>query len=151
MVGPPNAREDLSGQSDRALIVRLVDGILSLEQSIAKAMVTMGDLSTRVALLERPRLMTPQQDDPEISSHDWNALLREAGHELSKRVQDPRDHLDSDRAKAIAREVYQASRTEDDLKAYRAAGARVWKIAFALMSAALTIMVSLFVWAITKR
>ena len=53
------------------------------------------------------------------SSHDWTELMSEAGDALSKRVKDPRDRLDSDRARQIALEVVEGVKTVDDAKAFR--------------------------------
>ncbi len=64
------------------------------------------------------------------SSHEWDEMLVKAGTVLSQRVKDPRDRLDSNRARAIAEEVIKGAKVADDAQAFRGLKSRGQKIAW---------------------
>jgi hypothetical protein len=89
-------------------------------------------LSGRLSALESLKLGDTSRAEQQ-SSHEWDVLLATAGKELSKRVKDPRDPLSSDRAKAIAKEVYETTR---DAATARTVGRVIWLVAAGLVSLA---------------
>jgi hypothetical protein len=128
-VGPDENRRDVSTMSDRAVAVTSLDLVTRLTGTMVKYVdrfeaFARGWEEEKVALLrELPeharRLDALERREPLQSSHDWKTLMSEAGDALSKRVKDPRDRLDSDRARQIALEVVEGVKTVDDAKAFR--------------------------------
>lgn len=140
-VGPDERRRDVSAMTDRAISVMALDRVERVAHAVAvqtdnfNAFVASWDQekisllkelpehARRIGALEMGRGVEFQ------SSHDWNKLLEDAGTALSKRVKDPRDRLDSDRARKIAEEVVQGVKTADDAKAFRTWRSRGMSIA----------------------
>lgn len=85
-VGPPDALEDVSGQSDRTLILRSIDGVLQLHDQMGRIMRELGEAAedrkrTRalVGTLEK-RLDATQDEMREktVSKHDLSKAAHEA-------------------------------------------------------------------------
>jgi hypothetical protein len=73
-------------------------------------------------------------DDPEPSSiHEWNEILQQAGATLSRRVKNPQDRaMTSQRAAAIARQVFTVVETEGKAASYDAWQDRLKRVAIAV-------------------
>lgn len=54
------------------------------------------------------------------SHHDWDDILQQAARTITERVKDPKDRLDSKRARAIAEEVVSSAKTASDAASFRA-------------------------------
>lgn len=122
--------------TDRQLLVKVFDAQLALNESVR-----LMRLGLRLELDSiGERLDQVERHPRETSSHDWTELLATAGKELTARVRDPRDKLDSSRARAIAAEVVEASKEAVELSTWRKLkGAGPWllsAIAGAIVSAA---------------
>jgi hypothetical protein len=116
--------------TDRALTVRAVDIALQVAHKLdmlARGLrLELDGFGDRIKVLERGA--PPPVRPPLASGSDWNLVLAEAGAELSKRVRDPRDHLDSNRARAIAQEVYKTARDAEDAESMRGLRTRRWTV-----------------------
>jgi hypothetical protein len=113
----------------------------------AVLMKELADYGRRVAVLEMSQPNDPpgdhSTDRPPAheasyraeaqSSHEWDELLHKAGTVLSQRVKDPRDRLDSNRARQIAQEVIETTKTADDALAFRSLKSRGWQIVFEIL------------------
>jgi hypothetical protein len=156
-VGEGDLRQDVSSMTDRALLIKAIDEALHLRQELGRMVYTLDQLGHRVAVLEsarpaplvaslvplaesgpteRPPLPPPlpiEVRDREHSSHEWDALFVQAGQVLSERVKDPRDRLDSKRARAIAKEVVEGVKEADDAKAFRTWKSRSLAIGFEVL------------------
>jgi hypothetical protein len=96
--------------------------------------------SRHSAALEERRPSTPPPYRVELqSSHDWNEMLAKAGEELSKRVKSPADRLTSERARAIASEVFEGAKVVEDATAFRAWKTRGRRIAQEIAKAIVTL------------
>jgi hypothetical protein len=118
------------------------------DESMMKLLRELPEYSRRLAALEAPRLQRPPTpgfaipppaaDGPRAelpSSHEWDEMLAKAGQELSRRVKDPRDRLSSDRAREIAKEVIESTKTADDAKSFRTWKSKGQKIAWGAVKA----------------
>ena len=148
-VGEDDSRRDISSLSDRAVAVAALDVVLRLSSGLKRhsdefriflkgydndrAMI-MKDLSAhdrRITALEHANSQIPSvppMRDPESSWHDWDEALATARAELSRRVKDPKDRLDSIRAREIAQEVVRGVKTADDAQAFRVIKSRGWAV-----------------------
>lgn len=90
---------------------RFLDDTAKRDEAILKDLT---GLRRRVDSLE----LGPVRDEA-ISHHDWNEAFEQAGREISRRVKDPKDRLDSERARAIAQEVVEGAKTVNDAKMFR--------------------------------
>lgn len=144
-VGDGDYRFDAAKLTDRGIAIKALDLILrlqhamqvhssefisfkrSVEEESASTLKMATEYEYRLSALEgRPR-------EPLASSHEWDELLAVAGHELSKRVKNQRDPLDSDRARQIALDVVETVKTSNDAKAYRALKSKGAKITFSVL------------------
>jgi len=121
-VGEGDYREDVSAMSDRTLMLRALHEAIGIRHDVGRLLSEVSVATRRLAVLEdRVTAIETQPYRAELpSSHDWDAMLVEAGKALSARVKDPRDKLDSNRARAIAQEVVDAASTVQDAKTLRA-------------------------------
>jgi hypothetical protein len=76
-----------------------------------------------------------------------NAILSEAGANLHNRVKDPKDRLDSMRAREIAKEVVEGVKTADDATAFRTWKKRGGAVAFEIVK----VLIVLAIGAIAYR
>ena len=115
--------------SDRAIAVMGLDIVTRLTGTMAKYVdrfeeFARGWESEKAALLrdlpDHARRIEELETRGQLqSSHDWTELMSVASGTLSKRVKDPRDRLDSERARKIALEVVEGVKTVDDAQAFR--------------------------------
>jgi hypothetical protein len=146
-VGDGDYRFDAAKLSDRGIAIKGLDLILRLQHSMQ---VHSGEFMSfkkaveddKIALLKmateyeyRLSALEGRPREALASSHEWTELLTAAGQELSKRVKNPRDPLDSDRARHIAQEVIETAKTAADASAYRTLRSRGAKILFAVLKA----------------
>jgi hypothetical protein len=147
-------RHDVSGMPDRTIAIRALDAsvrtfnlvklhsneflMFRREYESDKIILVreIPNLARRISRLEdqtQPSIRPPSYRPAQQSSHEWDEMLVKAGHQLSERVRDPRDRLDSNRAREIAQEVLSASTTAADAKAFRTwrtrAGGLVFEVA----------------------
>jgi len=138
-VGEGDSRRDVSKLADRGVSIMALDVVLRVSNALkthsnefvtlqTTLLRTISDHEKRIADLERARDMGPYREESP-SYHDWNELLTKAGSELSRRVKDPRDSLNSDRAREIAAEVVRGAKTVDDAQAFRLLKSRGGRIA----------------------
>ncbi len=99
-------------------IERVVNGQLEQAQQI-------GHIAATVARLE---LAKPYRD-PEASWHDFDPQVQEFRAILRERVQDRRDPMDSDRARAIAEKAVQSAKDREGAEALQAWHRRFWTVA----------------------
>jgi hypothetical protein len=142
IVGEGESRIDVAKLTDRGIAVKALDLILRMQHAMqvhaseflsfrkdatddkAVLLKQIDDYERRISCLEgRPR-------EAAASSHEWNELLTTAGNELSRRVKDTRDGLDSNRARAIAMEVVHTVKTAEDAKSFRSLKARGMKVIY---------------------
>jgi hypothetical protein len=163
-VGDGEGRRDVSGLSDRGIAVAALDAVLRVSDSLKRhstaflefgaryeeqevALLTeLPDHEQRIAALERKESRRQDSERPgaraeRSSHHDWDPLLVEAGAMLAQRVKDPRDRMDSERARAIAKEVLVAAATADDAASFRSLKSRGQKIAWTAVKTLLTLAV----------
>jgi hypothetical protein len=138
-VGEGDARRDVSSLPDRGVSIMALDVVLRVSNALkthsnefvalqATLLRTISDHEKRITDLERAQEMGPYREETP-SYHDWNELLAKAGTQLSRRVKDPRDSLNSERAREIAQEVVKGTKTADDAQAFQLLKSRGWKIA----------------------
>lgn len=161
-VGEGEGRRDVSSMNDRGIAVAALDVAVRLtgalkrhssaflqfasryeEQEVA-LLTELPNHEQRIAALERKENRRQDSEHPRAersSQHDWDPLLVEAGAMLAQRVKDPRDRMDSDRARAIAKEVLVAAATADDAASFRSLKSRGQKIAWTALKTLLTLAV----------
>lgn len=61
----------------------------------------------------------PPMRPPASSVHEWSPMLAEADRILAERMRDPKDRMDSMRARAIAKEVVEGVKTAEDAASFR--------------------------------
>ncbi len=155
-VGEGDARRDASAMNERAIALAALDAVLRLtnllkthsdafrefkqeyEDDKIKIMTDLVNHDRRIAALEvgrpsrpghAPRVLS-HEDEPEPSSwHDYDQAIMDARAELSRRVKDPKDRLDSIRAREIAEEVVRGVKTADDAQTFRVIKSRGWSVA----------------------
>lgn len=120
-VGDGDSRQDVAGLTDRAVAIKGLDLALRLKETGQKSATTEAALQVTIADLEKrlSEVENVSRDGAFQSRHEWDEMLVAAGHELSKRVKDPRDRLDSSRAREIAAEVVENAKIAADAKAFR--------------------------------
>lgn len=161
-VGEGDYRQDVSGLSDRGIAIKSLDVALRMAAAVQhcanqierfrkeytddKALILreLPEIPAhrqRIAALER----RAEQGafDARQSSHDWNELLTNAGSVLSQRVKDPRDRLDSNRAREIAKEVFEGAKVAEDAKAFRTWKSRGVKVVLEIAKWVIPIAVGL--------
>lgn len=116
---------DVSRLSDRALLVDIANKVIELRTEYDR---DKGGLMREFAQMGR-RLIALEIGPMRAPSDSVSDLLAATGEVLSHRARDPRDKMDSERAKAIAREVYEASKNAEDAQALRGWRKRGWGIA----------------------
>jgi hypothetical protein len=170
-VGEGEGRRDVSAMNDRGIAVAALDAVLRVSDSLKRhssaflefasryeeqevsLLTELPDHEQRIATLERKESRRSDSERPgaraeRSSHHDWDPLLVEAGAMLAQRVKDPRDRMDSDRARAIAKEVLVAAATADDAEAFRSLKKRgskiAWEVAKAVVVAAVGAAITYF-------
>lgn len=117
--------EDVTRETDRSLILRAVNGMLAFRREYdtdkAALIAEFAKMGRRLLSLELGPMRAP--------TDSVSDLLAATGEVLSHRARDPRDKMDSDRAKAIAREVYEASKNAEDAASLKAWRGRRWGVA----------------------
>lgn len=81
-----------------------------------------GDAASAAPVIPPDRPTVPErlsQEAEESSWHEWDADFIKAAAELSRRVKDPKDRLDSVRAREIAQEVVTGTKVAEDAKSFR--------------------------------
>lgn len=138
-VGEADHRRDVASLSDRGVAVMALNVALQLLNEFLSFRKGYDDDKT-ILLQELPNhekrlsaLEVGPHREEVPSSHEWNELLVKAGEELSKRVRDPHDRLDSTRAREIAKEVVQGAKTVSDANAFRALKSNGWKISLEVL------------------
>ena len=63
------------------------------------------------------------------SYHEWDQILGSVSGELARRVKDPRDRMTSDRAAAIAKQVFKQVKTDEDAQTLRTIKSKGWSTA----------------------
>ena len=148
-VGEGDSRKDISIMGDRGIAVMALDAVLRLSDTIKRHSDEFreflnSDAKTKMILLQEipnhaaritalevamqesryKSAMIPviaeEEREERPSKHEWDEILVKAGEELSRRVKDPKDRIDSIRARQIAQEVYQSATTANDAHAFRA-------------------------------
>lgn len=146
VVGPDG--EDVSGLTTRAIMVRAYDVSLRTNarvQTLESGLhLELGHMKSRIGALETghrppappPRPPANDDDDAEDSQpsiHEWNEILAEAGHALSKQVKAD-NKFDSNRARAIAEDaakhVLHRAKEEAELSTWRKIKGIVGKLAW---------------------
>lgn len=116
--------EDVTRETDRSLILRAVNlGLRAnhrLDVIVRGLKLEIRDI--RDELAGRPKL------DADSSYNVLDATMREAVDTLYARAKDPRDKMDSERARAIAKEVVETARDAADAKELRAWRTRRWSM-----------------------
>lgn len=146
-VGPEGHREDVSGWSDRQVVVRALDVALHTREDLRVIKLglrlELDDHAHRLTALDgqlpqRPPPIVPDSyRDPDASQHDWSADLAKADRILRQAVRDPqRPEMTSDRARAIAAEVLQAAEQGKELSTWRRVKDLRWKAVEALVTLA---------------
>lgn len=145
-VGDSEEHRDISLMSDRAIAVASFDAVLKLSSALRhnvsaqikfqheweEQMVSLlRELPNHERRIRELELGPMREEIP--SSHEWNEELRNAGVILSQRVKDPKDRLDSQRAREIAREVIEGAKTADDARAFRALKSKGWSVALEIL------------------
>ena len=132
-VGEGDSRKDISIMGDRGIAVMALDAVLRLSDTIKRHSDEFrefldSDAKTKMILLQEipnhaaritalevamqesryKSAMIPviaeEEREERPSKHEWDEILAKAGEELSKRVKDPKDRIDSIRARQIAME-----------------------------------------------
>lgn len=129
---------------------RIVEAQLASSQQYGLIMAAIAQLEKAV---EKQQL-GPMRER-ESSYHDWDAELAEMDRILKTRVKDPRDRMNSERAKAIAREAVAVAKGEEAQLALgeqkrRAAEIRTHVIAGVLVGVVMLIIGLMVGW-LTKR
>jgi hypothetical protein len=161
-VGEGDARRDVASMNDRGVAIAALDAVLRLSVSLKRhsdefrefltgyeeekvsLLRELPDHEKRINALEGKPRGQPNRETGDYrgempSSHEWDEMLVKAGALLSQRVKDPRDRLDSNRAKEIAEGVILAAKTADDAKAFRSLKSRSRKIAWAIVKGLVTL------------
>jgi hypothetical protein len=168
-VGEGDDRRDVASLTDRHLAIMGVDLCLRLVGTLrthttaflafqndfdAVRLVLLKELpghERRITSLEASRLRAAGHNIPplpeeeparEASHHEWDRILTRASADLTRRVKDPRDRLDSDRAREIATEVVKRVQTDADAAAFRGIKSKGWKIVFAIVKYAALVLVA---------
>ena len=155
-VGEGDSRRDASALTDRGIALAALDAVLRLtnlfkthsdafrafkqeyEEDKIQIMSDLVNHDRRIAALEVGRTSHPghaprvlsHEDNPEPSSwHDYDQAIMDARAELARRVKDPKDRLDSIRAREIAEEVVKGVKTADDAQTFRLIKSRGWSVA----------------------
>lgn len=169
LVGPADEkgrREDVSGHTERSLVLRALDGILHVAQDMRLLKLglrlELDDHDGRIRLLEGgpsmrppPAIVPGSYRDPDASSHDWSAQLAEADRILRLRVKDQGDRgMTSDRARAIALEVVKAATDGEELSTWRRIKALGPKLAWEGLKATVPLIVggvAVYIWHLLHR
>jgi hypothetical protein len=135
--------EFLSGWEKTQLILlqelpdheRRITAIEAARLRAAGHVIEEGPRSEARPLPQRPEAFRDDKtrDDLRQSSHEWDAILTRASADLTRRVKDPRDKMDSNRARTIAQEVVKSVQTDADAQAFRAMKSRGWAIAIEIL------------------
>lgn len=120
---------DVSRLTDRALLVDIANKLIEFRAEYDR---DKGGLMREFAQMGR-RLLAVELGPMRQPADSVTDLLQATGEVLSHRAKDPRDKMDSDRAKAIAREVYEASKNAEDAAALRGWRKRGWGIALEIV------------------
>lgn len=151
-VGDGTTRRNVADMTDRAVAILALDTALrqeNQESTYAQGahLKAHADLENRLAALEKGRghaaipppaeeihvsVAPPARDSesPRDSSHEFDEQMLAAARTLYERAKDPKDRLDSIRARQIAKEVVEATKIADDAKAFKIWKSRAAKIAF---------------------
>ena len=129
---PDGTREDVSKFTERQLTLRAINETVSLRSEVSAYGKQSNLHATRIQRLEERQDETdervsalesanvigalPPMRDQASSSHEWNEILNTAGQELSRRVKDKRDPMNSDRARALASDVFEAAKKDEKYK-----------------------------------
>jgi hypothetical protein len=130
-------------------VKRHADAVLRLmkdyEDDKILIMQELPDLARRLAMLEAAKLRAAGHNIPlqpgemppmrpeQGSSHEWDQILASASGELTRRVRNPNDRMTSDRAKALAKEVFQGVKLAEDAATFRAIKSKGWSTAFEIL------------------
>jgi hypothetical protein len=148
-VGEGDTREDVSGQSDRRLNLRALHEVLCLRHDLGGIMTTVSGFDGRLQTLEGARPPPPPPYPPlppmraeSPSSSELIEMFANAGKTLTDRIKDPRDSLNSDRARKIAGEMIEQAKVADDASAFRKWRARGGSVVFEVVKLALAVAVA---------
>lgn len=141
VVGPDGAHEDLSASTDRQLMVRAINEILFVRFDLGTILRELAALTRRVELLEHAS-GAPPTPRRETSRHDWSEALARLSSDLTARVKDPKDKMDSDRARSIASEVVRSARVEEKAVAYDKRDAEIHRLRVGAILAVVTAIVA---------
>ena len=140
VVGPTDAREDVSLFTDRAILVRALDVALRTHEEVRAirlgVRLELDDVQVRLEAVETTRSGTTpdpfpapwkkgaverdRDSEPEAGSYnEIQQLFGNAGAEVYKRMKDPQSNFDSERARAIAHDVIQQTRKDEELHMWR--------------------------------
>jgi hypothetical protein len=114
LVGPD--REDVSTCTDRALILRCIDAVLHMQHDLGRHLAAITRIERRLLQVEATG---PSMRDPDSSWHDYDADWERARLILRDKVKDPRDPMDSDRVRALAKDALLSVETGRELRTWR--------------------------------
>lgn len=165
---PPKRREvlangdDVTDLPDRALLLRTFNEVLRGQAFNARLDERLGSMVAEQALLRKDhndlkrvvgdvheRVLKLEHRPPAPSVHDFKEEIKEAVEDAVEKTNPNMrlQRLDSDRVKDVVKHTL----TEAQLREYQQASTHWWRLSFAILAAALMVVGSLLVWALTRE